>query len=778
MKKLISVLLSVIMITAMFLGAGIVRADSAVAGNFIEDESCFVNNGSEPVLFWRGWFVTSKSPKLTKIGYKYNSDPIVWLVNSISDTSEPNEASHTYTPFENDVYMDDELHGAIATYGMNGGLAEYNAYRAHLYIDVDPAWFAERANASSESIIIVGEFENGEVLNLLVNGGGEQAVRPTAPATANVYVKGVLYEQPINNYSNLTVAKTKNDMLTNTAEADGSSYIDVTLPDIAVASGMVLNIRIKVAKSSGKVNESSVILTGKDPGSDTVYTGSIAPGYTMDNAWYIISYDLSDFSTDMSGKVLTNLRIPCAKKSGKAVNIDFISFDTADGSHEYAASYPAPTLNESAITSVTVNNTAVDAAEPVRVKAGEAAILDAAGYAKVDGGYIKKFGYSIDDGDIVAVERRFVDTATYNTVTKTDDTKGFAIPGIDLSGLSTGKHVVRFFAKATDQSNKEINEDADIMASLELEQIVVIAYKELKFSAVNVSIKAGGKMDVNFKADKSLFSTGEFEDPYVTFNGSTDPVYGTEVGDNLVFTFADIEPDHMKDNITATLHATHDGDEYTAQLSYSIVDYCKDAYATNQANTSLMHLLADMLNYGAMAQKYSDPTVDDGELVTADGGLGGLLSGYAATTDPILTESQTSPVTPIANGTKKVKWTNVGLRLDDEVSIRLKFSKLDGFETCAPDSVKFTIAGSTEEYTAEVTDKGNGSFVSYLKVPVNKMRALVSAVVYEGDAPVSNTISYSVEFYAAAKQNDTDANLAALVKAMMKYGDSAAAFAG
>ena len=42
----------------------------------------------------------------------------------------------------------------------------------------------------------------------------------------------------------------------------------------------------------------------------------------------------------------------------------------------------------------------------------------------------------------------------------------------------------------------------------------------------------------------------------------------------------------------------------------------------------------------------------------------------------------------------------------------------------------------------------------------------------EGNA-ISNTYRYSIESYAYAKSNDANSNLAALVKAMMKYGISA-----
>ena len=57
------------------------------------------------------------------------------------------------------------------------------------------------------------------------------------------------------------------------------------------------------------------------------------------------------------------------------------------------------------------------------------------------------------------------------------------------------------------------------------------------------------------------------------------------------------------------------------------------------------------------------------------------------------------------------------------------------------------------------------------------MRQAVEATVYQNDVAVSNTLTYSVESYAAKHQNDvTPLYLADLVKAMMLYGDSAAAY--
>ena len=53
------------------------------------------------------------------------------------------------------------------------------------------------------------------------------------------------------------------------------------------------------------------------------------------------------------------------------------------------------------------------------------------------------------------------------------------------------------------------------------------------------------------------------------------------------------------------------------------------------------------------------------------------------------------------------------------------------------------------------------------------MRNAVYVTVYKNGEAVSNTICYSIESYAYAKQNSTDEKLNNLLLAMMKYGDSA-----
>ena len=76
-----------------------------------------------------------------------------------------------------------------------------------------------------------------------------------------------------------------------------------------------------------------------------------------------------------------------------------------------------------------------------------------------------------------------------------------------------------------------------------------------------------------------------------------------------------------------------------------------------------------------------------------------------------------------------------------------------------------------------IAGTANNYYVDYNGLDAGQLRDVITAEIYQGEILVSKTLTFSAEYYAAYQaQNSTDANLVALVKAMTKYGDSAAAF--
>ena len=81
--------------------------------------------------------------------------------------------------------------------------------------------------------------------------------------------------------------------------------------------------------------------------------------------------------------------------------------------------------------------------------------------------------------------------------------------------------------------------------------------------------------------------------------------------------------------------------------------------------------------------------------------------------------------------------------------------------------------------TAELTEwKASGDYMYVMTdgISANELSNTVTAAVYENNTQVSTTLAYSAGTYAANKWDSNSAELASLVKALVKYGNSAAAY--
>ena len=123
--------------------------------------------------------------------------------------------------------------------------------------------------------------------------------------------------------------------------------------------------------------------------------------------------------------------------------------------------------------------------------------------------------------------------------------------------------------------------------------------------------------------------------------------------------------------------------------------------------------------------------------------------------------------------TPKAHWLGGGLDLQKAVTVRFKLAAqtLEGLSV----RIKADGFGTIEIPAKECVPVEGGYNVYFSGLNAAKMRNKIYVTVYEGDTPVSNTACYSIESYAFEKQND--GTLGELVKAMIRYGDSAKAYA-
>ena len=243
-------------------------------------------------------------------------------------------------------------------------------------------------------------------------------------------------------------------------------------------------------------------------------------------------------------------------------------------------------------------------------------------------------------------------------------------------------------------------------------------------------------------------------------------------GDYYVFSFGNIAPDKMNDTITAALYAERDGQLFVSEkLEYSIADYCYRMLAKDEvkANAKLCTLLVDLLRYGAASQTYIGYQTD----ALADKDLTRKQRAWGTTVDRELKSVTKVDYRTVEN--PSVKWVGASLDLYDSITMQFAFTA-DNLEDI---TVKVEAEGGNPLMEIPAKDFVQGKTYHYARfkgLTAGQMSETVLVTAYRGGEKISNTVAYSIESYAAAKQNGAD-KLADLVKTMMKYGDAASAYA-
>lgn len=308
-------------------------------------------------------------------------------------------------------------------------------------------------------------------------------------------------------------------------------------------------------------------------------------------------------------------------------------------------------------------------------------------------------------------------------------------------------------------------------AENEIPFTVIEEEEEVEFGFAGASITLQHNLAVNFKADKVLFTEMGYANPSVVFemNGKQTTVSDYAVQDDrYVFTFSDIAPNQMNDEITATLSAEFEGQTVTATKKYSVAEYCYSMLAET-TDAELRTLLVDLLHYGAASQTYTG--YNTANLVDAN--LTAAQLAWGTATAPALESVMDTDYKTVS--APAATWTAATLVLKDSVSLRMKLAaeNIEGL------SVK--VATATNTWTIPASDfvaAGNGQYYVYFTgLNAAQMRETLELTVYNGDTAVSNTALYSIESYAAEQHDSTVAGLADLLDAMMKYGDAANAYA-
>lgn len=274
---------------------------------------------------------------------------------------------------------------------------------------------------------------------------------------------------------------------------------------------------------------------------------------------------------------------------------------------------------------------------------------------------------------------------------------------------------------------------------------------DLSVKIDSASVTVGDSLTVNYKVSMpAVYADAMMQ---FTLDGKDTEVKGTLVGTQYVFSLP-VPPQAMADNIEAKLYF---GETIIAsKATYSIQEYAQNRLNDSDDSTE-KRLVSDMLYYGAAAQNYKEYK------------LGNLATTGVETT--ILPAEDTAP-------TEASKSTNVynteiteypayiisaGVYFDSVNQLYIKLNTIENVKV-------YVKIGDGEKTEANLTT-GTTYYTDGISA-----RGFATEYVFEvyHDGTLMQTLTYSVNAYAYAKQND--AKIGDLALALYRYGVSAAAY--
>lgn len=215
-----------------------------------------------------------------------------------------------------------------------------------------------------------------------------------------------------------------------------------------------------------------------------------------------------------------------------------------------------------------------------------------------------------------------------------------------------------------------------------------------------------------------------------------------------------------------------DGTKIHTQIDeYSVIDYVRNRLSKT-TNAKEKTVLVDILDYGTAAQKYF--TYNTSNLV-----IDMIDSSY-------LVNRGTLDKTVVVDGFTTTPNEGATVTLRKNLSLASSIEIIVGFTSSASDlKMKFeytNIKGNQEVLwvgSDEFQMSSGMTYASFTEFTALEMNKVVTATLYSGDTPISDTITYSVYSYAIGgnpSRLDRTDDFGVLIQQMIKYGQSATAF--
>ena len=277
---------------------------------------------------------------------------------------------------------------------------------------------------------------------------------------------------------------------------------------------------------------------------------------------------------------------------------------------------------------------------------------------------------------------------------------------------------------------------------------------------------------MNYKIKESLIIENGYTNLYVVFkyNGHETTVteYTKGIDGLYTFKFTNSALHLMNSTVEATLYASQNGVEYSIPKSYSIATYCYNMLSKYNADeyAEFRTLLVDLLNFGAALQVYTN---DTNEL--ANERLTDEQASWGTLTDREYVNITDGKYATIDNPTVTLKGASLSISNNVGINVKIEAENIEGLVMKIwTDSGKEWFISSEKFFYDSTT---NRYVIGFKGLNASQMNDAVYIVTYNGDTIVSNTTRYSIESYVSSKMSNTNVNFVNMLKAMMKYGDSA-----
>lgn len=251
-------------------------------------------------------------------------------------------------------------------------------------------------------------------------------------------------------------------------------------------------------------------------------------------------------------------------------------------------------------------------------------------------------------------------------------------------------------------------------------------------------------------------------------------------GNFYAYTYEGFAATEIASSVFATVYAEDaDGNVYYGpETEYSLRSYAENQIKKANGNAKFKTMMVEFLNYGASAQTYFGYNTSDLANKNIDAYQNLATADRAYSNDRTGTDD-----TGYA-----VRFTAFNLVFKNKITI-LAASNMTADQYAAYKDSGYAVVsykdadGKDANHRIALNDETQFAYtagkycVSFNGLKSKEMSTVVTIALYDGnDTQISNSVTYSIETYAASKVTGTNAKLVQLVKNMMSLGDSCAAY--